>query len=173
MHDFSSDSPVSDSLHFSKLVWKSATKLGMALTISRDSGRLVCSARYDNPSDLSGLFLKNVLPLGTSPVPTTTVKTPVILTSITTECLAAFRTAALAQHNTLRAKHGAQSLTQDATLDAAALNWAKTLASANKFEHSTLSYGENLYLTTIYNSGLTMDVCSSNIKFEDYFFLFC
>ena len=81
--------------------------------------------------------------------------------TVTTECLAAFRAAALSQHNIVRAKHGAQPMTQDATVDASALSWAKNLASSGAFDHSkNRKYGENLYYTTS-SSSLTLDICSS------------
>ena len=76
---------------------------------------------------------------------TTSTKASAVLNSITSECLAAFRTSALSQHNALRAKHGAQKLTQDSAIDSSALAYAEYLASTGEFEHSTTDYGENLY----------------------------
>ena len=94
-------------------------------------------------------------------VSTTTKAT---FSTVTTECLATFRAAALSQHNTLRAKHKSQAMTQDSTVDASALKWAKYLASSNTFDHSDSKYGENLYYQSG-NSGLTIDLCTSKNKY--------
>ena len=91
---------------------------------------------------------------------TTTTKSSAKFSTVTTECLAAFRAAALSQHNTLRAKHKAQAMTQDPTVDASALSYAKYLASSGSFDHSKSKYGENLYYQS-HSSGLTLDICTS------------
>ena len=90
-----------------------------------------------------------------------TTKSSGTFSSVTTECLAAFRAAALSQHNTLRAKHGAQSMTQDSKFDSSALAYAKYLASSGTFDHSNGDYGENLYYEKLFSSGLTLDICKS------------
>ena len=95
----------------------------------------------------------------------TTTKSSAKFNSVTTECLATFRAAALSQHNTLRAKHKAKAMTQDSTVDASALKWANYLASSNTFDHSKGSkFGENLYYQSG-SSGLTMDLCKSKNKY--------
>ena len=99
---------------------------------------------------------------------TTTTKSSAKFNTVTTDCLAAFRAAALSQHNTLRAKHKAQAMTQDSAVDASALKWAKYLASSGAFDHSDSKYGENLYYQSG-NSGLTIDICTSKNK---HLFLF-
>ena len=92
-------------------------------------------------------------------VSTTTKAT---FSTVTTECLATFRAAALSQHNTLRAKHGAQPMTKDTALDASALKYTKYLASTGTFDHSSGGeYGENLYYEKLFQSGLTLDICKS------------
>jgi uncharacterized protein YkwD len=61
--------------------------------------------------------------------------------------LAALQKAALARHNTLRAKHGAKALVADEALRKQAQKWAERLASANSgLKHSNVEgMGENLY----------------------------
>ena len=101
---------------------------------------------------------------------TTTAKVSAVLNSITSECQAAFRASALSQHNALRAKHGAQKMTQDSAIDSSALAYAEYLASTGEFEHSTTDYGENLYSQT-FNSGITLDFCSSRIFLKIFKFI--
>ena len=187
--------------HFTQVVWNSSTKLGMGLALG--SGKLYCVGQYSEPGNYDGEYQANVFPLGTKTTTkggtitkttttakgattktttakgatTTTTKSAAILKSVTTECLAAFRAAALSQHNIVRAKHGAKTMTQDDTVDASALSWAKNLASSGAFDHSkNRKYGENLYYTTS-SSSFTLDICSSkklksNIKFRIYLNLF-
>jgi uncharacterized protein YkwD len=60
--------------------------------------------------------------------------------------LAAFRDAALNQHNTYRANHHAASLTYSEDLNTSAQNWANQMASTGVFQHSgTAGVGENIY----------------------------
>ena len=96
-----------------------------------------------------------------------TTKSSGSFSSVTTECLAAFRATALAQHNTLRAKHKAQPMTQDSAVDSSALDHAKFLATYDILRHSKSIYGENLYSQS-HSSGLTLDICNST----NLFFLF-
>ena len=93
-----------------------------------------------------------------------TTKAAETFSSITTNCLAAFRATALLQHNIYRAKHGAQNMTLDSAVDSSALAYAKYLASSGTFDHSDSDYGENLYYQT-FNAGLTLDICLSKKKF--------
>ena len=61
----------------------------------------------------------------------------------------AFRAAGLAQHNTLRAKHGSSAMTQSSTVDDSALAYAQVLANAGgNLVHSTSDYGENLWYSS-------------------------
>ena len=88
-----------------------------------------------------------------------TTKAAETFSSITTNCLAAFRATALLQHNIYRAKHGAQNMTLDSAVDSSALAYAKYLASSGTFDHSDSDYGENLYYESF--QGLTLDICLS------------
>ena len=96
---------------------------------------------------------------------TTTTKSSATFSSVTSDCLAAFRAASLSQHNTLRAKHSAQAMSQDSVVDASALKWAKYLASSGAFDHSDGDFGENLYYES-FKSGLTLDICTSKKIFN-------
>ena len=173
--------------HFTQVVWNGSTKLGMGLALG--SGRLYCVGQYYKAGNWGGEYEKNVFPVGyktpaskttkasattkspatttkigkTTKAPattTTTTKSSAKFSTVTTECLAAFRATALSQHNTLRAKHKAQAMTQDPTVDASALSYAKYLASSGSFDHSKSKYGENLYYQS-HSSGLTLDICTS------------
>src|SRR5215813_8450711 len=60
--------------------------------------------------------------------------------------LAAFRTAALKQHNLYRAKHGVPPLVLSTQLNDVAQHYAEQLARTNQLVHSgNMHYGENLY----------------------------
>src|SRR5215468_10796706 len=60
--------------------------------------------------------------------------------------LAAFRAAALKQHNLYRAKHGVPPLVLSTQLNDVAQHYAAQLARTNQLVHSgNMRYGENLY----------------------------
>jgi hypothetical protein len=66
--------------------------------------------------------------------------------AVDSNCLSAFRKAALDRHNTLRSKHSAPALVRQANIDQTALSYAQKLARENKFVHSgQKGVGENLY----------------------------
>jgi uncharacterized protein YkwD len=68
--------------------------------------------------------------------------------SVSTECLNAFRQAALDSHNKLRASHDAPALVRQDNIDQTSLEYAKKLAIENKFDHSDQAgVGENLYVS--------------------------
>lgn len=60
--------------------------------------------------------------------------------------ITSFRNKSLTNHNTYRAKHRSPNLAANSTLNQGAQNWAKYLADSGKFEHSTTTHGENLYV---------------------------
>jgi uncharacterized protein YkwD len=67
--------------------------------------------------------------------------------------LAAFREAALQQHNVYRAKHGVLPLVLSAQLNEVAQHHAEQLARTNQLVHSEQEqYGENLYASSASNS---------------------
>ena len=81
-------------------------------------------------------------------------------------CLDAFRSSTLVAHNLLRSKHGSKSLTEDANLDASALNWANFMATNHVFKHSPtlVNTGENIYVS--YSTyPLTTNLCSRNFSY--------
>ena len=78
--------------------------------------------------------------------PTTAASSPSVITA---DCLKMFRTTGLAQHNTLRAKHGAKVMTASSTIDESAQAYAQVLAAAGgNLVHSSSDYGENLWYNT-------------------------
>ena len=100
----------------------------------------------------------------TTTTPTTTT-TSASLSVITADCLKAFRAAGLAQHNTLRAKHGSSVMTQSSTIDDSALAYAQVLANAGgNLVHSTSDYGENLWYSSD-STNMDLAKCSRNIFF--------
>jgi glioma pathogenesis-related protein 2 len=67
--------------------------------------------------------------------------------------LAAFREAALQQHNVYRAKHGSPPLILSAQLNEVAQHYAEQLAHTNQLVHSEQKqYGENLYTSRASNA---------------------
>ena len=59
--------------------------------------------------------------------------------------MADFRAASLSAHNTYRAAHSTAALSQDASIDATALNYANYLGQNDLFQHSNAKgLGENL-----------------------------
>jgi hypothetical protein len=93
----------------------------------------------------------------TTTAPTTTAPTTVVSTttastttstasSLPVGCLDEFRKAALAAHNTFRAKHSAQSMIETVEVDTSAQAYANQLAVIGSLVHSTnrVNTGENL-----------------------------
>ena len=67
--------------------------------------------------------------------------------------LAAFREAALQQHNSYRAKHGSPPLVLSTQLNAVAQHHAEQLARSNQLVHSgQQQYGQNLYTSRTSNA---------------------
>lgn len=114
---------------------------GIALTTLRTTTNVYVVGLYETKTGLLG---DNVLPVGGKAFVKTTTPAPIL-----DDCLNAFRAAGLAQHNTLRAKHGAKTMKQSSTIDASALAYAKELAAKNSdLVHSSTSYGENLFISS-------------------------
>lgn len=126
----------------------------------------------------TGSLVDNIYPVGGKLASKTTKSSsgqnanssPSTNTTITAECLSAFRAAGLAQHNTLRAKHGAQIMKQSSVVDASALAYAQVLAAnGGNLVHSKTSYGENLWYSSD-GSNMNLAKCTRIICFSILFY---
>ena len=61
MHNYSSNQFVYETGHFTQVVWKNSTELGIAKAVS-GSGKCYISANYKPPGNYEGQFIENVLP---------------------------------------------------------------------------------------------------------------
>ncbi|XP_042277182.1 uncharacterized protein glipr2 [Thunnus maccoyii] len=139
--------------HFTQVVWKESTELGVGL--ATDGKKVFVVGQYRPPGNMTmpGYFEKNVLPQGSK-----TAKGTVSLQTsgkhsafITTNTMAdaSFKREFLETHNAYRAKHGAQPLTYNSELNAAAQKWADHLLQIGSMKHrktedSKMKDGENI-----------------------------
>ncbi|XP_044188093.1 uncharacterized protein glipr2, partial [Thunnus albacares] len=159
--------------HFTQVVWKESTELGVGLATDGNKVFVVGQYRPAGNMNMPGYFEKNVLPQGYEEQggmlgkPThhqkvtgskTARGTVSLQTSgkhsafITTNTMAdaSFKQEFLETHNAYRAKHGAQPLTYNSELNAAAQKWADHLLQIGSMKHSKtedseMKDGENIF----------------------------
>jgi uncharacterized protein YkwD len=70
LYDFNKPGFSSATGHFTTLVWKSCTKFGMGFSVDTNTGTVVISYNCSPPSNYTGEYVKNVLPISSpAPVP--------------------------------------------------------------------------------------------------------
>ena len=118
--------------YFFTLMHASVISFGSGLALNKydDGYHHVAYALFENKT---GSLPDNIYPVG-GKYASKTNKYPYDST-ITSDCLNAFRAAGLTQHNLLRAKHGANLMTRDSTLE----------ADAQEAVELITDYGSNLY----------------------------
>ena len=156
--------------HFTQLVWKGSTKLGMGFSIGQieDYNSFYCVAHYSPSGNVIGRFKKNVYRIGSA----SKVNDEKVLNvgdgksekeiKLSNACLDEFRKASLDKHNELRKKHNALSLLHDNKIDITAQKYANVLANTNNFVHSENrgNIGENLY-AKFSTDDMTLEDCKS------------
>ena len=153
-YDFETGGYQSGTGHFTQVVWKKSTKLGMAHAIASD-GWIYVVARYTAPGNYLSQFAENVLPLGTEvddSEPNDDENDTTGDDSGTDEGVEVsdHQEAGLAKHNELRALHGSPPMTLTDELNADAMDYAEHLASlGGGLVHdpnlNQLGQGENLF----------------------------
>jgi len=145
--------------HFTQMVWKSSTKLGVGIAFNERSKKTYIVARYSPAGNFLGRFSENVMRLRTGTGGTGTGGTGSGGTGNggngnggngnggTGTNGNAFATKCLASVNTFRDLHkNTDQLQWDSSLAADAKAWAQHLARLGSLKHSSnRNYGENLY----------------------------
>ncbi|XP_076665297.1 uncharacterized protein LOC143367403 isoform X1 [Andrena cerasifolii] len=123
--------------HFTQVVWKDSTELGVGMARNRN-GEVYVVCNYNPAGNFLGSFTENVLtPGGSSP----TKKITFYALNEQT-----WQEEALLVHNEYRRRHRVPDLRLSAELTAAAKAWANTLLNTNKLiPQSSSPYGENIY----------------------------
>ncbi|XP_006617222.2 uncharacterized protein LOC102671417 isoform X2 [Apis dorsata] len=127
--------------HFTQVVWKDSTELGVGMARNRN-GEVYVVCNYNPAGNFLGSFTENVLPLGVKPIKKTLLEALPYYTLDEQ----AWQQEALIVHNEYRRKHRVSDLRLSIELTSAAKAWANTLLNTNKLIPQTSSpYGENIY----------------------------
>ncbi|XP_012340177.1 uncharacterized protein LOC100872406 isoform X5 [Apis florea] len=127
--------------HFTQVVWKDSTELGVGMARNRN-GEVYVVCNYNPAGNFLGSFTENVLPLGVKPLKKTLIEALPYYTLDEQ----AWQQDALMVHNEYRRKHRVSDLRLSVELTSAAKAWANTLLNTNKLIPQTSSpYGENIY----------------------------
>ncbi|XP_041098587.1 uncharacterized protein LOC121309627 [Polyodon spathula] len=157
-YDFSKPGFGFNTGHFTQVVWKSSTEVGVGK--ATDGKMTFVVGRYSPPGNISnpGYFQENVLPKGSS----VGKEMPSSGTAPTAAALkkpgsaparpppsagqsSGFKAEVLEAHNAYRRQHGAPPLRLDAGLCRESQEWANHLLSLRALQHSDTSYGENIW----------------------------
>uniref|UniRef100_A0A669EIS2 GLI pathogenesis-related 2 n=1 Tax=Oreochromis niloticus TaxID=8128 RepID=A0A669EIS2_ORENI len=140
--------------HFTQVVWKSSTELGVGIATDGNTVFVVGQYRPAGNITNAGYYQKNVLPKGTGNTHTHFPITEYIPQNVVCNvfylklvCFAdeSFKKEFLDTHNAYRAQHGAPPLTFNTELNDAAQNWANQMLAKKKLGHSDTNDGENVY----------------------------
>ncbi|KAK4872975.1 hypothetical protein RN001_015004 [Aquatica leii] len=146
VHKFGTEPKSLSSGHFTQVVWKESTELGVGF--AKVNGKFIVVANYYPPGNVIGSFAQNVPPLGGFVTENNNDIAPklsnLLISSKTDE--SSFEIDFLNAHNEYRQKHGVPPLTLDKKLCKYSEEWAKILSSKNNLEHrKNCPYGENIY----------------------------
>ncbi|XP_043524894.1 secreted protein PRY1-like isoform X5 [Frieseomelitta varia] len=129
--------------HFTQVVWKDSTELGVGMARNRN-GEVYVVCNYNPAGNFLGSFTENVLPPGgSSPTKKITFLDSKVHYPLDEQ---SWQQEALLVHNEYRRRHRVPDLRLSAELTSAAKAWANTLLNTNKLiPQSTSPYGENIY----------------------------
>ncbi|MGH0158475.1 UNVERIFIED_CONTAM: hypothetical protein FKN15_058117, partial [Acipenser sinensis] len=158
-YDFSKPGFGFNTGHFTQVVWKSSTEVGVGK--ATDGKMTFVVGRYSPPGNISnpGYFQENVLPKGSSvgkekPGSDTTPSAAALKPGRAPAGpppsvgeSSGFEAEVLETHNAYRRQHGAPSLRLDAGLCRESQEWANHLLSLRALQHSDTSYGENIWFS--------------------------
>lgn len=156
-YDFSKPGFGFNTGHFTQVVWKSSTEVGVGK--ATDGKMTFVVGRYSPPGNISnpGYFQENVLPKGSSvgkekpgsgTAPSAKALKPCRAPAGPPPSVgesSGFEAEVLETHNAYRRQHGAPSLRLDAGLCRESQEWANHLLSLRALQHSDTSYGENIW----------------------------
>ncbi|XP_043467918.1 uncharacterized protein LOC122502092 isoform X1 [Leptopilina heterotoma] len=143
-HQYSKEPTTLKTGHFSQVVWRDSTELGVGMARNRN-GEVYVVCNYNPAGNFLGSFTENVLP------PAGSCGSEKRITLIDPKQQSAidekgWQQEALLIHNEYRRRHRVLDLRLSPELTAAAKAWAHTLLNSNKLvPQSTSPYGENIY----------------------------
>ncbi|CAL8250278.1 unnamed protein product [Boreogadus saida] len=150
-YDYNSPGIKGNTGHFTQVVWKETTEVGVGL--ATDSKRVFVVAQYRPAGRLYKGCERQRADIQTSQThlqSTTTTQTFFLQllgqTSLAdTMADGSFQTEFLTTHNTYRQMHQSPPLTLSKDLNESAQSWADHLLDSGNMEHSSTSDGENIY----------------------------
>ncbi|XP_039630178.1 uncharacterized protein LOC120542095 isoform X1 [Polypterus senegalus] len=151
-YDFSKAGHQERTGHFTQLVWRSSTEVGVGKA-SDGKGLIVIVAQFSPAGNITnrGYYERNVLPKG-SKVTDEPVEKEMEKLQLTNQVvpiaagqLQLFSSSLLDAHNRFRQQHGAGPLTCSSSLSRKAQQWAEALVGMRALKSSGMDYGENLW----------------------------
>ncbi|KAB0792566.1 hypothetical protein PPYR_14525 [Photinus pyralis] len=144
VHAFGVEPKYLSSGHFTQVVWRESTEIGVAF--AKTNGRYIVVANYFPAGNVVGCFTKNVPPLGGFKTETTNGLTPKLSNLTLKSTQSNFEIDFLNAHNEYRQRHGVPPLKLDRKLSKYSTEWAQILSNKNNLEHrKNCSYGENIF----------------------------
>ncbi|XP_024660319.2 GLI pathogenesis-related 2 [Maylandia zebra] len=131
--------------HFTQVVWKSSTQLGVGIATDGNTVFVVGQYRPAGNITNAGYYQKNVLPKGTELSSTNEEDSEAGCKAANQVTDESFKKEFLHTHNAYRAQHGAPPLTFNTELDDAAQKWANQMLAKKKLGHSDTDDGENVF----------------------------
>ncbi|XP_065676309.1 uncharacterized protein LOC100206500 isoform X3 [Hydra vulgaris] len=147
-YSFNDNTPSSSVLHFTQVVWKSSTLLGMGKFTTKTHSE-TCTyvvARYKKPGNVAGLYKSNVMKGNFDESLCLLMKNSSFISGpVITQDDTEFISEMLDAHNKYRAIHHAQPLAIDDKLAADAQSYAEIIAKRGTLQHElNINDGENL-----------------------------
>ncbi|XP_015120642.1 uncharacterized protein LOC107043601 isoform X1 [Diachasma alloeum] len=142
-HQYTKEPTTLKSGHFTQVVWRDSTELGVGMSRNRN-GEVYVVCNYNPAGNFLGSFMENVLPPGGgSPGKSNGLASRGAHSAVDE---AAWQQEALLVHNEYRRKHRVPDLRLSGELTSAARAWANTLLNTNKLvPQSSSPFGENIY----------------------------
>ncbi|XP_011310840.1 uncharacterized protein [Fopius arisanus] len=142
-HQYSKEPTTLKTGHFTQVVWRDSTELGVGMSRNRN-GEVYVVCNYNPAGNFLGSFMENVLPPGGSLPGKSNSLSPRGAHTAVDE--ASWQQEALLVHNEYRRKHRVPDLRLSGELTSAARAWATTLLNTNKLvPQSSSPFGENIY----------------------------
>ncbi|KAI4890044.1 hypothetical protein NFI96_014715, partial [Prochilodus magdalenae] len=150
-YDFSKPGFQSGTGHFTQVVWKATTEIGLGFATDGKAVFVVGQYRTAGNITNAGYYEKNVLPLGSEynaksdskPQPANAKSDSIKPQPAVAD--ESYKAKFLESHNEYRKKHGAPEVTYNEELCSTAQKWADHLLSIKTLQHSETDDGENVY----------------------------
>ncbi|KAM9497006.1 uncharacterized protein Hap1MRO34_003216 [Clarias gariepinus] len=145
-YDFGKPGFGSNTGHFTQVVWKATTEVGVGL--ATDGSTVFVVGQYKPAGNITnpGCFKENVLPAEKrTDCNHHEARRKTRFTLLTAMADESFKSKFLAKHNEYRKKHGVPALTISQDLCSMSQTWAEHLLAKKTLQHSNTDDGENVY----------------------------